>query len=81
MCETKIASEETDHSIFRLVDLIHLYKQRLEKLNSEAIDVNFTRLKEQLILHIPHLEVHKQERAIPIVFKKDVGTILAEANK
>lgn len=81
ICETKIASEESKPPIFRLADLVHLYKERLERLGSEAIDVNSTRLKDQLISHIPHLEAHKQGRDILMAFKNDVGTILAETSK
>ena len=45
ICETKIASEESKLP----ADLVHLYKEQLEQLGSEAIDVNSTRLKDQLI--------------------------------
>lgn len=77
--ETKVAS--SDPPIFRLGDLCILYKERLEQLGIVVPDVHTTCLKEQLLLHIPELEAHHHGRDVLLVFKKDVGSILAQANQ
>lgn len=79
--ETKNASESSDPPIFRLGDLCSLYRERLEQLGIELPDMHSTCLKEQLLFHIPELEAHHQGRDVLLVFKKDVGEILAQASK
>ena len=59
ICEMKLSSKDTDPpTIFRLADLISLYKEGLEQLGFEGADVNSSRLKDQLLSHIPQLEAH-----------------------
>lgn len=58
--EIKAASDGTDPPIFRLADLTTLYKQRLEQLGVESPQVHATRLKDQLLCHIPELQAHHQ---------------------
>lgn len=79
--ETKAASEGTDPPVFRLIDLSVLYRQRLEQLGVLSPDVHTTRLKEQLLFHIPQLEAHHQGKHVLLAFEKDIGSILGEANK
>ena len=47
----------------------------------DSPDVNSTRLKEQLLSHIPELETHQKGRDVLIAFKTDIGSILADASK
>ena len=47
----------------------------------DSPDVNSTRLKEQLLARIPELKAHKKGSDVLLVFKKDVGTVLADASK
>jgi len=58
-----------------------LYKARLEQLGVVSPDLNATRVKEQLLSHVPQLEAHRQGRDILLAFSNDVGSILAEAVK
>ena len=76
--ETKTSSDSP--TIFRLADLVSLYKQRLEQLGIDAPDVNSTRLKDKLLAEIPELEAHKKGRDILLAFDKDVGLALSEAS-
>ena len=79
--ETKAASENSDPPIFRLGDLCMLYRQRLEQLGIKTPDIHATRLKEQLLLHIPQLQAQHQGRDVLLAFEKDVGSILVQASK
>lgn len=76
--ETKSNSEGP--SIFRLADLVSLYKQRLQQLGLEAPDVNSTRLKDKLLAEIPELESQRKGRDILLAFQKDVGLVLSQAS-
>ena len=58
-----------------------MYKQRLEQLVVDYLDVNSTRLKEQLLSHIPELETYQKGSDVLIAFKNDIGSILADASK
>lgn len=75
--ETK--SNADGPAVFRLADLVSLYKQRLQQLGVEEPNVNATRLKEKLMEEIPELEAHRKGRDILLAFKKDVGEALAQA--
>lgn len=79
--DMKTASDGTDTVIFKLADLVSLYKQRLQQLGVESPYVNSTRLKEQLLSRIPELEAHKTGRDVLIAFKKDVSSVLSDASK
>lgn len=57
------------------------YKQRLEQLGVESPHVHATRLKDQLLCHIPQLQAHHQGRDIMLAFEKYVGSILAQASR
>ena len=58
-----------------------MYKDRLEQLGIDSPKVHATRLKEQLLFHIPELEAHRAGRDVVLAFKKDVGAILEQASK
>ena len=71
--ETKSSSEGP--CIFRLADLVSLYKQRLQQLGLEAPDVNSTRLKDKLLAEFPDLESQRKGRDVLLAFQKDVGLL------
>jgi len=75
--ETNNSSSEA--VIFRLADLISPYKERLEQLGVPSPDVNATRLKEQLLSHVPQLEAHRPGRDVLLAFRNDAGSILTES--
>lgn len=76
--ETKSSSEGP--AIFRLADMLNLYKQHLEQLGLQTPDVNSTRLKDKLLAEIPGLEAHKKGRDVLMAFQKDVGFALSQAS-
>ncbi|KAJ7376704.1 hypothetical protein OS493_033327 [Desmophyllum pertusum] len=79
--EMKNASDSSDPLILKLANLTMLYKQRLEQLGVESPDVHPTRLKDQLLFHIPKLQAHRQGRDVMLALKNDVGSILSQASK
>ena len=76
--ETKSSKEGP--SLLRLVDMVQLYKRRLEQIGMEKPDVNSTRLKEKLLAEISELEAHKQERDVILTFDEDSGLALSQAS-
>ena len=62
--EMKNASDSRDPLIFKLADLTTLYKQRLEQLGVESPNVHSTRLKDQLLFHIPKMQAHRKGRDV-----------------
>jgi len=58
-----------------------MYKERLEQLGIKSPNTHATRVKEQLLFHIPELKAHHQGRDVLLVFKTDVGEIIAQASK
>ena len=76
--ETKSSKEGP--SLLRLVDMVQLYKRRLEQIGIEKPDVNSTTLKEKLLAEISELEAHKQERDVILTFDEDSGLALSQAS-
>lgn len=79
--DMKVANEETNPIVFRLADLVSLYKERLQQLGVLSPEVNSTRLKEQILSRIPELESYQKGRDILLAFKKDVSSVLSDLNK
>lgn len=77
MAETKLNSEGT--KVFRLAELVDLYKQRLQQLGVEAPNVNSTRLKEKILKELPELEAHKKGRDVLLAFQDEVALALSES--
>eukprot|EP00795_Rhopilema_esculentum_P005342 gene5342-514_t len=74
-------SGEGPHT-FRLADLVLLYKQRVEQqIGVDKSSVNSTRLKEQLLLHLPELEAYHKGRDVLLAFHGDIATLMEQANK
>jgi len=73
---------ETEDSIIKLSDLVHLYKGRLEQLGEDTSQrINATRLKEKLLTQLPDLEAHKSKYEVIMSFKENIGDTLLEATK
>ena len=66
--------------MFKLADLVSLYKQRLEQfgIGSSDLDIHSTRLKDKLLAEIPELEAHKSGRDILLAFQKYNGFALSQ---
>jgi len=75
--EAKLNSE--GRTVFRLAELVDLYKQRLQQLGFEAPNVNSTKLKEKISKELPELEAHKKGRDVLLAFQDDVGLALSES--
>lgn len=76
--ETSTSSESP--SVFRLADLVQLYKERLEQLGAKQPNVNSTRLKERILDELPEMEAHKEGRDVLLAFHKDIGSALAQVS-
>ncbi len=70
----------TSH-IFKLADIVTLYKERLRQLGADTTCINPTRLKEKLVDQIPGLEANKSNYEVVLSFKKDIGDALLYASK
>lgn len=77
---TETRSNSEGLSVFRLADILSLYKQRLLQLGIDTPMVNSTRLKDKLLAEIPELETHKKGRDVLLAFHVDVGSILSQAS-
>ena len=79
--ESKTATSADDGAVrFKMAELVKLYGQRLEQLGVDCPDLNSTRLKEQLLLHMPELQAYHEGRDVFIVFHSDIGDVLAQKN-
>ncbi|KAJ8046458.1 hypothetical protein HOLleu_05132 [Holothuria leucospilota] len=67
-------------TVFRLAELVNLYRQRLEQLGVDAPDVNSTRLKDKLLAELPELQAHKQGRDVLLAFQEDIGVALSQSS-
>ena len=72
--------EDETAPVFRLADLVSLYKSRME-VYGVALDyrVNSTRLKERLMSRIPSLRAQNRGRDILLAFDEDFGEALNKA--
>ncbi len=77
MTEAKLNSEKP--SVFRLAELVNLYKQRLQQLGEDASNVNSTRLKEKILKELPEVEAHKKGRDVLLAFQDDISLTLSES--
>ena len=66
--------------VFRLADLVSVYMEHLAELSPETTNkVNFTRLKERLLLHCPYLKVVKQGRDVLLTYDAALGDAILKA--
>ena len=74
LTEAKQSSEGP--AVFRLADLVNLYKQHLKQFGVKVPNVNATRLKEQIVQELPDLEMCKKGRDVLLVFQGNVDMAL-----
>ena len=77
---TETENNSDEPAVFRLAELVSLYRKRLEQFGTDLPDMNPTRLKERLMAKIPGLVAYKKGRDILLAFEKDVGPVLSEAS-
>ena len=72
-----VRSESNQAPVFKLINLVDIYKERLE-FYGLLLDtkVHSTQLKDRLLAHIPDLEAYKEGHDILLAFQKDIGTAL-----
>ena len=72
--------DDSTAPVFKLADLAHLYRSRMEQLGIKLdARVNTTRLKERLLAQIPDLHVQTQGRDVLLTFSDDIGAALTKA--
>ena len=72
--------DEESVSVFKLTDMVSLYKKRLQQLGVTVGNrIHSTRLKIRLLSALPDLTAHVQGREILLTFKEDIGLALIKA--
>ena len=72
--------DEKRVSVFKLTDMVSLYKKRLQQLGVTVGNrIYSTRLKVRLLSALPDLTAHVQGREILLTFKEDIGLVLIKA--
>ena len=72
--------DEESVSVFKLTEMVFLYKNRLQQLNV-AVDnrIQSTRMKIRLLSSLPDFTAHVQGREVFLTFKEDIGMALFKA--
>ena len=65
----------------KLADLEKLYTARLLELGIVEPNINVTRLKANILHHLPEMKAYKKGREVMLAFEKDVGPALAQADE
>ena len=72
--------DEESVSVFKLTDIVSLYKKRLQQLGVTVSNrIHITRVKIRLLSALPDLTAHVQGREILLTFKEDIGLALIKA--
>ena len=72
--------DEDSVSVFKLTDMVSLYKKRLQQLGVTVGNrIHSTRLKVRLLSALPDLTANIQGREILLTFKEDIGLVLIKA--
>lgn len=72
-------NESNDHKVFRLKDLVNLYKDRLNDMGVKTNYVRSTSLKHRLLLHVPGLVEYPEGRDTFLTIVDSIGNILRKA--
>lgn len=78
--ETRNACAGKSPPNFRLADLSKIYNERLTQLGVKTPNTHKSRLKKQLLAHMPELESFTKGREVLLAFRKDIGHVLAQAS-
>ena len=72
--------DEESVSVFKLIDMVSLYKKRLQQLGVTVGNrIHSTLLKVRLLSALPDLTAHVQGREILLTFKEGIGLALTKA--
>lgn len=78
--ESKIATSDDGPVRFKMAELVKLYEKRLKQLGVNYPDRNSTRLKDQLLLHVPEVQAYHEGRDVYLLFHSDIAAVLAQEN-
>ena len=74
------SSDDDSAAVFRISDLVKLYKDRLEHLGVTVDSrIHNTRLKNRIVAKLPELRVHSEGRDTLLTFQKNIGSALEKA--
>ena len=74
------SNDEDSAAVFRISDLVKLYKDRLEHLGVTVDSrIHSTRLKNRLIAQLPELRAHSEGRDTLLTFQRNIGLDLKKA--
>ena len=79
--EDTLADREECSPMFKLSNLVQLYRERLIQLGELSPCVHSTRLKDRILANFPELQAFKDGRDILLMSNEDVGTALRQACK
>ena len=79
--EAKATSVDNGPLVFKLADLVTLCQSRVVQLGVGLPDVHATRLKENLLFHIPQMRAFSKGRDVLLAYDTDVEYILAQTSK
>ena len=76
--EDTLADREECSPVFKLSDLVRLYRERLVQLGVSSPCVHSTRLKDRILASFPELQAFKDGRDILLTSNEDIGTALRQ---
>ena len=77
--EDTLTDREEHSPVFKLSDLVRLYRERLIQLGVSSPCVHSTRLKDRILASFPELQAFKDGRDIILTSNEDIGTALRQA--
>lgn len=77
--EDKLADKEEQAPVFKLSNLVQLYRERLVQLGVSSPYVHATRLKDRIAANFPELQAFDGGNGILFMSNRDVGMALRQA--
>ena len=75
---SEVQNDSATAPVFKLSELVKKYQTRLQQMGSST-RVHATRLKEQLLLHFPSMQVQTSGKQVLLAFDEDIGGALTTA--
>ena len=74
-----LTDREERSPVFKLSELVHLYRERLVQLGVSSQCVHSTRLKDRILVSFPELQAFKNGRDVLLISNEDIGSALRQA--
>ena len=74
-----LTDREERSPVFKLSELVHLYRERLIQLSVSSQCVHSTRLKDRILTSFPELQAFKDGRDVILTSNEDIGSALRQA--